>query len=73
MQELGEPLESFNGLKVLATASETNNTLIPYVFFQNVTALPKTGTADDKLMSFQHRAVRCFHSSSVCLFCPQRN
>ena len=61
VQELREPLESFNGLKVLGTVSDINNTLIPYVFFQNVTALPKAGTADDKLMSFQHRAVRSFH------------
>ena len=64
VQELGEPLESFHGLKVLATASDTNNTLIPYVFFQNVTSLPKPGTADDKLMAFQHRAVSFV--SSVC-------
>ena len=56
VQRVGEKLESFQGLNISATVSETNDTLIKYVAFQNVTSIPKIGSSDKKLMSFQHRA-----------------
>ena len=58
VQEVGEYLESFiaQGLNISATVSDTNKSLIKYVSFQNITSIPKSGSGDKKLMSFQHRA-----------------